>query len=142
MNGALSGHEIDGQIDQLIADLQNYDVFPFYLRICMERKEMSQSNLARAIHVTPAAVNQWLSSVRLPSLAQVALLAKALKLSQQEARNLHAALTVHRIIKDQVEFLKAARDLGTSVWALDTVRPFIAAIGSQYTPEFFEEAHD
>ena len=100
---------------------------------------MSQSNLARAIYVTPAAVNQWLSNARLPSLAQIAQIAKALKLSQQEASNLHAALTVHRIIKDQVEFLKAARDLGTSVWALDTVQPFIAAIGQQFTPEFFEE---
>ena len=139
MNDVMVDGEIDAQIEQLITDLQDYDVFPFYLRLCMARKAMSQSNLARAIYVTPAAVNQWLSNARLPSLAQIAQIAKALKLSQQEASNLHAALTVHRIIKDQVEFLKAARDLGTSVWALDTVQPFIAAIGQQFTPEFFEE---
>ncbi len=42
MNDVMVDGEIDAQIEQLITDLQDYDVFPFYLRLCMARKAMSQ----------------------------------------------------------------------------------------------------
>lgn len=131
--------ELVTRLETLIAKLETYDIFPFYLRLCMDRKQISQSQLARAIYVTPAAVNQWLSNARLPSLAQIVPIAQALKLSEQEANNLHAALTIQRLLRDQIEFLQASHAADASVWAVQVVEPFILSLGRQYVPEFFAD---
>lgn len=116
------------QIDETLARellefLQSYNLFGEHLALNLEHSEITASQLARKIHVTPAAISQWVNGKRMPDSGIIYKIAQALQLSPNQRQSLMAAWDSTRYFQGYAAYL----DEAISQKDLETVRIIFAS---------------